>query len=132
MARVKDEDMDPIEVKQEALKKEEEVLQPADESLKKFTQLWFAAYFERKLTRAKVTEADLPQIVADLVSYFSSAVNQRVDFRRAGPLLLGLHNLFVRRLNYLVKDSQQTLKEMAEPLVQIIKEEGEAQLRRQR
>lgn len=38
----------------------------SDAIVGKFTQLWFACFFERKLNKAKVLEVDLPQIVADL------------------------------------------------------------------
>jgi hypothetical protein len=63
----------------------------------KFTQLWFACYFDRKLTKQKVQEADLSAIVAEMIAYFCKD-SDRVDFRRATPLLTGLHNLFVKRL----------------------------------
>ena len=96
----------------------------SDAIVGKFTQLWFACFFERKLNKAKVLEVDLPQIVADLTQYFGRQGDpQQIDFRRAAPLLMGLHNLFVRRLQYLIRDSTQTLKEMTEPLIQEIKEE---------
>ncbi len=45
---------------------------------------------------------------------------------------MGLHNLFIRRLNYLVKDTQLTLKEMTEPLIQLVKDEVEAQKKKPR
>jgi hypothetical protein len=99
-----------------------------DTLLSKFTQLWFACYFERKLTRQKVCEADLNQIVGDMVSYFCRD-SDRVDFRRATPLLTGLHNLFVKRLGLLVRDTENILKEMTDP---VIKVEAQQQQPRQR
>lgn len=79
--------------------------------LDKFTQLWFACYFERRLTRQKVEQADLITIVNDLMRYFSTIEQtgqekKRIDFRRAIPLLQGLHVLFSKKLQYLVKDSE--------------------------
>lgn len=102
------------------LKKEEDpidepVLAPSDALIKKFTNLWFACYFERKLTRQKVCEMDLNQIINDLVTFFCTDEN-RVDFRRATPLLAGLHTLFVKRLAYLIRDSENILKEMSDPI----------------
>ena len=35
----------------------------------KFTQLWFACYFERRLTRQKIQSADLETIITDLKEY---------------------------------------------------------------
>ena len=52
--------------------------------VKKFTELWFACYFERRLTKQRVENADLSEIVNDLINYFKS---DKVDFRRAIPLL---------------------------------------------
>ena len=104
------------------LKKEEKEIeiQPSSDSLiQKFTQLWFACYFERKLTRQKVCETDLNRIITDMISYFCRVDGTRVDFRRATPLLAGLHNLFIRRLAFLIRDSETTLKEMTEPAVKV-------------
>ena len=102
------------------LKKEEDnidelALAPSDAIIKKFTSLWFACYFERKLTRQKVCEMDLNQIIGDLVTFFCTDEN-RVDFRRATPLLTGLHNLFVKRLAFLIRDTENILKEMSDPI----------------
>lgn len=55
-----------------------------DKLLQKFGQLWFACYFERRLTKQRVEEADLQVIVRDLISYFN---DEAVDFKRAIPLL---------------------------------------------
>lgn len=71
----------------------------------KFTQLWFACYFERRLTRSKVENADLLAIVADLRKFFASD-GAKVDFRRAVPLLQGLNVLFSRKMSFLVRDSE--------------------------
>lgn len=102
------------------LKKEEDpidepLVAQSDAIIKKFTSLWFACYFERKLTRQKVCETDLNQIIGDLVTFFCTDEN-RVDFRRATPMLAGLHNLFVKRLAYLVRDTENILKEMSDPI----------------
>lgn len=90
----------------------------------KFTQLWFACYFERRLTRQKIHSADLETIVQDLISYFKSE-GTKVDFRRAVPLLQGLHVLYCRKLGLLMKDSSQTLKSMSDPIELIKLEVGE-------
>jgi hypothetical protein len=105
------------------LKKEEDhidepEIKSSDAIIKKFTSLWLACYFERKLTRQKVCELDLNQIIADMVTYFCTDVD-RVDFRRATPLLSGLHNLFVRRLSFLVRDTEGILKEMSDPIIKL-------------
>lgn len=107
------------------LKKEEapfaqkdEHVPPKDTLLSKFTQLWFACYFERKLTRQRVCDADLSLIISDLVAYFCTDVD-RVDFRRATPLLTGLHNLFVKRLGLLMRDTETILKEMSDPIIKL-------------
>ena len=102
------------------LKKEEDLIDepivaPSDALIKKFTSLWFACYFERKLTRQKVCEMDLNQIIGELVTFFCTDEN-RTDFRRATPLLTGLHNLFVKRLAYLIRDTENILKEMSDPI----------------
>lgn len=67
----------PAEVKAEHIKTEfvkQEAHGPPgnDELVKKFTQLWFACFFEKKLTRDSVLKADLPQIVADMNAYFNA------------------------------------------------------------
>ena len=91
---------------------------PKDTLLSKFTQLWFACYFEKKLTRQRVCDADLSLIISDLVSYFCRDVD-RVDFRRATPLLTGLHNLFIKRLSLLMRDTETILKEMSDPIIKL-------------
>lgn len=95
--------------------------------LKKFAQLWFACYFERRLTKQKVEETDLSVIVKDLIGYFRA---QTVDFKRAIPLLHGLHILFTRKMSYLLKDSEAMLQQMKNPIGELIKveepEEGKA------
>jgi hypothetical protein len=48
-------------------------------------------------------------------SYFDSD-GEKIDFRRATPLLIGLHNLFLKRLNFLINDTKFVLKEMTEPV----------------
>jgi len=88
----------------------------------KFTQLWFACYFERRLTRSKVENSDLSTIVDDLIKFFASE-GAKVDFRRAVPLLQGLHVLFNRKIGYLMKDSEHTLRSMSDP-IDSIKVEG--------
>ena len=89
----------------------------------KFTQLWQACYFERRLNKHKVEEIDLAAIVADLIAYFKDS---DIDFRRAIPLLQGLHNLFLRKMNYLLKDSESVLSQMKNPIADMIKlEDGE-------
>ena len=89
----------------------------------KFTQLWQACYFERRLNKHKVEEIDLAAIVADLIAYFKDS---DIDFRRAIPLLQGLHNLFLRKMNYLLKDSESVLSQMKNPIADLIKlEDGE-------
>ena len=44
-----------------------------------------------------------------------SGSEKRMDFRRTIPLLQGLHVLFSKKLQYLVKDSEHTLKSMNVP-----------------
>ena len=62
----------------------------------------------------------MTRIIADLIAYFCrSDDSAKVDFRRATPLLAGLHNLFTRRLAMLVRDTESTLKEMSDPLVKL-------------
>ena len=94
--------VDKVNVKQEDIDEPEE----DNEVLKKFAQLWFACYFERRLTKQKIEEADLSIIVRDLINYFN---DQAIDFRRAIPLLQGLHVLFSRKMAYLLKDSESVL-----------------------
>jgi hypothetical protein len=53
-----------------------------------------------------------------MVAYFCRDAD-RVDFRRATPLLTGLHNLFVRRLAFLIRDTETILKEMTDPIIKI-------------
>ena len=81
----------------------------------KFTQLLFACYYERRLTRAKVDSSDLLTIVDDLIKFFASEGAQ-VNFRRTVPLLQGLHVLFNRKISYLMRDSELTLKSMSDPI----------------
>lgn len=45
----------------------------------------------------------------------SGGSDKRMDFRRTIPLLQGLHVLFSKKLQYLVKDSEHTLKSMNTP-----------------
>lgn len=117
-----DDDINALKKEEDALNMPRDVKTEPDSLVKKFTQLWFACYFERKLTRQKVCEADLPHIVADMILYFCKD-EDRVDFRRATPLLTGLHNLFVRRLAFLIRDTENFLKEMTDPAVVNIKDE---------
>ena len=87
--------------------------------VEKFTQLWFACYFEKRLTRQRIESADLVSIVKDLSHYFTASSEKKssakVDFRRAVPLLQGLHVLYLRKLALLQRDSTLTLKNMSEP-----------------
>ena len=89
-----------------------------DKLLQKFGQLWFACYFERRLTKQRVEEADLQIIVRDLINYFA---DEAVDFKRAIPLLQGLHVLFSRKMLYLLKDSEAMLQQMKNPVADLIK-----------
>jgi hypothetical protein len=57
-----------------------------------------------------------------MILYFCKD-EDRVDFRRATPLLTGLHNLFFRRLAFLIRDTENFLKEMTDPAVVNIKDE---------
>ena len=109
----KDEDMVDDQLKQEQAQRSPFV--------DKFTQLWFACYYERRLTKQKVESAQLTTIIEDLRQYFAS---ENVDFRRAIPLLEGLHVLFTRQVRYLVSDSESVLKSMTDP-TELIKVEGE-------
>ena len=109
----KDEDMVDERLKQEQMQK--------NPFVEKFTQLWFACYYERRLTKQKVEATDLNAIIGDLKRYFAS---EDVDFRRAIPLLQGLHVLFTRQIRYLLDDSKSVLKSMTDP-TEVIKVEGE-------
>ena len=51
-----------------------------------FKQLWQACYFERHLTKQKVEQIDLDQIVKELISYFSE-LDDPQKFRKVAPLL---------------------------------------------
>ena len=51
----------------------------------------------------------------DLTKFFASE-DVNIDFRRAVPLLEGLHILFTRKVNYLLRDSSQVLKSMTDPI----------------
>ena len=115
-----------------AVKNEDARVKPEDPErstfLDKFTQLWFACYFERRLTKQKVEDTDLVKVVQDLIVYFETLQStQQIDFRRTMPLIEGLHNLFVRKINYLLKDSESVLSQMNNPVAQFIKVEGSDQ-----
>jgi hypothetical protein len=58
--------------------------------------------------------------VKDLINYFST---EKVDFKRAIPLLNGLHILFSRKMSYLLKDSEAMLQQMRNPIAELIKVE---------
>mmetsp|Transcript_11701 Transcript_11701/g.15886 ORF Transcript_11701/g.15886 Transcript_11701/m.15886 type:complete len:220 (+) Transcript_11701:17-676(+) len=95
--------------------------------LAKFTQLWFACYFERRLTRQVVEGTDLVSIVQDLTKYFASE-GTKINFRRALPLLQGLHVLFSRKMAFTMRDSERVLKSMSEPSETIqLNQNGEGQ-----
>lgn len=87
--------------------------------LAKFTQLWFACYFERRLTRQKIDQADLISIVNDLTKYFASE-GSKMNFRKAIPLLQGLNVLFSRKMALLIRDSELILRSMSEPTETIL------------
>ena len=89
-----------------------------------FTKLWQAAYFERRLTRQKVEEINLNEIVQELIKYYSQS-DIKVDFRRAVSLLQGLHVLYTRKMNYLLRDSEHLKKSMTDPLEVIKVEENQ-------
>ena len=108
----KDEDMVDDQLKQEQIQK--------NPFVEKFTQLWFACYYQTRLSRQKVESAHLTTIIEDLRKYFAS---DNVDFRRAIPLLEGLHVLFSRQVRYLALDSENVLKSMTDP-TELIKVEG--------
>ena len=110
------EPMDYVAVKQE------DIVPGENQLLQKFAQLWFACYFERRLTKQKVEEADLQVIVRELISYFST---ETIDFKRAIPLLHGLHVLFSKKIHYLLKDSEEMLQQMKNPIADLIKVEDE-------
>jgi hypothetical protein len=61
---------------------------------------------------------DLPLIISEMITFFCTD-NDRVDFRRATPLLTGLHNLFVKRLAFLIRDTENILKEMSDPIIKV-------------
>ena len=83
------------------------------EIVDKFTQLWQACYFERKLTKMKVEQLDLESIILNLMEYFA---DQTIDLKKTLPLLQGLHNLFIRQANYNLKDGQEVLDMMSNPI----------------
>ena len=56
----------------------------------------------------------------DLINYFA---DEAVDFKRAIPLLQGLHVLFSRKMLYLLKDSEAMLQQMKNPVADLIKVE---------
>ena len=89
-----------------------------------FTKLWQAAYFERRLTRQKVEEINLNEIVQELIKYYSES-DIKVDFRRAVSLLQGLHVLYTRKMSYLLRDSEHLKKSMTDPLEVIKVEENQ-------
>ena len=62
-----------------------------------------------------------------MIVYFNSE-SDKIDFRRATPLLIGLNNLYQRQMAFLLKDSQFVLKEMTEP-VAVIKDDSTAHTR---
>jgi hypothetical protein len=55
------------------------------EVLDKFGQLWFACYFERRLTKKKVENIDLAKVISELSAYFGK--QSSIDFRRWLPAL---------------------------------------------
>jgi hypothetical protein len=110
----------PEQMEFDRIVKIEDDINPENQVLQKFAQLWFACYFERRLTKQRVEEADLQVIVRDLVNYFST---EKIDFRRAIPLLNGLHILFSRKMAYLLKDSEAMLQQMRNPIADLIKVE---------
>lgn len=61
--------------------------------------------------------------MADLRKFFASE-GAKVDFRRAVPLLQGLHVLFSRKMGLLVRETEHTLKSMSNP-IDVVKIEGE-------
>ena len=93
--------------------KKEEGFEGKPTFVQKFSQLWLACYFERKLTKQKVQDTDLAQIVESLIHFFEQ---EQIDFRRAVPLLQGLHNLFLKKMSFLLKDSESLLTEMKNPI----------------
>jgi hypothetical protein len=114
-------DVEMTEVKPEFTFVKKEDFVHSESLMKRFTQLWFACYFENKLTKSKVVEIDLPKIINELITFFTED-GERIDFRRATPLLIGLNNLFIKRLSFLMRETQTVLKEMSEP-VTLVKDE---------
>lgn len=64
-------DVEMTEVKPEFtfVKKEDYI--HSESIMKRFTQLWFACYFENKLTKSKVVDIDLPKIINELITFFT-------------------------------------------------------------
>ena len=60
-----------------------------------------------------------------LTDYFKKE-DTKVDFRRAVPLLQGLHVLYCRKIGFLLKDSGHTLKTMSDPIDVIKVEAGQS------
>ena len=103
----------PVNVKNEPKDENFQAMKEEDNPLvTKFKQLWFACYFERRLTKQMIDNADLQAIIDDLFTYFTKkeAGKSGVDFRRAVALLQGLHVLFSRKMASLVGDSKNMLR----------------------
>ncbi|CAK6447519.1 unnamed protein product [Pipistrellus nathusii] len=70
-------------------------------------KIWLAAHWEKKLTKAHVSECNLEIIIEKIIS-----PKVKIALRTSGHLLLGVVRIYNRKANYLLADCSEALLKM--------------------
>ncbi|KAK1337348.1 hypothetical protein QTO34_001974 [Cnephaeus nilssonii] len=70
-------------------------------------KIWLAAHWEKKLTKAHVSECDLEIIIEKIIS-----PKVKIALRTSGHLLLGVVRIYNRKAKYLLADCSEALLKM--------------------
>ncbi|CAG03923.1 unnamed protein product [Tetraodon nigroviridis] len=66
-------------------------------------KIWLAAHWERKLTKAQVSECNLETVIEDIIP------KMKIGLRTSGHLLIGVVRIYARKAKYLLADCSEAL-----------------------
>ena len=74
--------------------------------------LWVACYFERRLSKVQVQAVDLKHTMRVLEELMAE---NAADFRRVYPFVFGLIKILLRKMTFLISESNSTLESLKNP-----------------
>ena len=74
--------------------------------------LWVACFFERRLSKVQVQAVDLRHTMRVLEELMSE---NATDFRRVYPFVFGLIKILLRKMTFLISESNSTLESLKNP-----------------